>query len=103
MTIEYRQDVSESLDSLGTVIAERSRPGHNVLRAGAGPAFAKGDDESPGGRFYSTTASALFNEVKDDSFVAKAKCINVSDEEKRKDCFAEAKAAAAHPAGKVGI
>jgi hypothetical protein len=47
--------------------------------------------------FCSQTALALLkacrNEVEDDFFVAKAKCINVSDQGKREQCLVEAKAA----------
>lgn len=56
----------------------------------AGPAPADGgddDDDHDDGGFCSATTSAQFkaceNEVRDDFFVAKAKCINVSDEMKR--------------------
>ena len=53
--------------------------------------------DHPGkGRFCSATTLAQFKacgyETLDDFFVAKAKCINVSDEKKRKECFVEAKA-----------
>nr|MBA3492845.1 hypothetical protein [Gammaproteobacteria bacterium] len=60
-----------------------------VLATGA--ALAGGD-----GRFCSATASAQFKacgkEVKDDFFVARAKCINVSDPGEREACLAEAQA-----------
>ena len=56
-----------------------------------GTALAGGD-----GRFCSVTARAQFKacgkEVKDDFFVAQAKCINVSDPEEREACLAEAQA-----------
>ncbi|MGH8584495.1 MAG: hypothetical protein ACREWG_17345 [Gammaproteobacteria bacterium] len=58
---------------------------------GAGTALAAGN-----GRFCSATAQAQFSackkEVKDDFFTARAICINVSDQEERKACFAEAQA-----------
>ena len=51
-----------------------------------GTALAGGD-----GRFCSATTTAQFkactNEVKDDFFVAKAKCINVSNGDERAKCF----------------
>ena len=47
------------------------------------------------GRFCSKTALVLLkarrNGVKDDFFVAKANCLNISGEEERKACFAEAR------------
>ncbi|MBI3247519.1 MAG: hypothetical protein HYZ50_13535 [Deltaproteobacteria bacterium] len=46
------------------------------------------------GRFCSATAQALFiscqNEVSDDFFKAKAICFNVSDDDAREECFADA-------------
>ncbi len=62
---------------------------------GAGTTLARGDDDTDG-RFCSATATALFtackNEVIDDYYKARAICINVSDEEERETCFADAKA-----------
>jgi hypothetical protein len=50
-----------------------------------------------GGRFCSATARTLFqacgNGLKDDFFVAKAKCINISNKNERTECLIEAKAA----------
>ena len=58
---------------------------------GAGSALAGGD-----GRFCSATANDQFKacgkEVKDDFFVAHAKCVNVSDPGEREACLAEARA-----------
>ncbi len=58
---------------------------------GAGTALAGGD-----GRFCSATANDQFKacgkEVKDDFFVAHAKCVNVSDPGEREACLAEAQA-----------
>ena len=58
---------------------------------GAGSALAAGD-----GRFCSATANDQFKacgkEVKDDFFVAHAKCVNVSDPGEREACLAEAQA-----------
>jgi hypothetical protein len=58
---------------------------------GAGTALADGD-----GRFCSATAEDQFKacvkQVKDDLFVAHAKCVNVSDPEEREACLAEARA-----------
>ncbi len=99
MAIGHRQDL--------TAAAEFSRYRAGRMAAlsvaigcalGAGPALAKGgDDDDDHGRFCSATASALFkgcgNEVKDDFFLAKAKCVNVSDQDERKECLVEAKAA----------
>src|SRR3972149_11052334 len=49
------------------------------------------DDKGRNSSFCSQTASALFTacgyEVKDDSFLAKAKCINISDADERDACF----------------
>ena len=57
---------------------------------GAGPALAQDG-------FCSGTATALFracrSEVKDDFFVAQAKCINVSDDEGRSRCSGQARTA----------
>ena len=69
-----------------------------MLAIGIALADGGDDEDDPGdGGFCSATASvqlkACGNEVKDDFLVAKAKCINVSDEKKRKECFVEAKAA----------
>jgi hypothetical protein len=61
MTIEYRQDVSESL-GFSRYCGSRTLaiPVAMCFVLGAGTALAKGDDESPGDRFCSATASALF-------------------------------------------
>lgn len=64
-------------------------------------AIAQGDDDDDDRRrpaaFCTATAHHLFGacttEVNDDFFKAKAICTNVSDEEERKTCFTEAKAA----------
>src|SRR5205085_1766981 len=55
-----------------------------------------GDDDNVGkGKFCSQTANLLFhacgNEVRNDFLVASAKCTNVSDNEERTQCFADAK------------
>jgi hypothetical protein len=61
MTIEYRQDVSESL-GFSRYCGSRTLaiPVAMCFVLGAGTALAKGNDESPGGRFCSATALALF-------------------------------------------
>ena len=60
------------------------------LMLGAGPTLAQEG-------FCSATATALFracqSEVKDDFFVAQAKCINVSDDEGRRGCSGKARTA----------
>lgn len=73
------------------------------LALGTSTALARGDDDDddddrrrPAG-FCTATAHHLFGacatEVNDDFFKAKAICTNVSDEEERETCFAEAKTA----------
>jgi hypothetical protein len=61
------------------------------LVLGGGTALAGGDSG-----FCSRTAKAVFracqNEVRDDFFIAKAICINVSDDAERAQCFADARA-----------
>jgi hypothetical protein len=51
--------------------------------------------EAAAARFCSATATSLFqactSEVRDDYFVANAICINISDEEERRDCALEAR------------
>ena len=58
------------------------------LMLGAGPALAQDG-------FCSATATALFracrSDVKDDFFVAQAKCINVSDDQGRRGCSGKAR------------
>jgi len=53
------------------------------------------DDRGGKERFCSRTANALFracgHEVQDDSFIAAAVCINVSDDEERAECLADAR------------
>jgi hypothetical protein len=63
----------------------------------SGSVLAKGDDDdSDKGRFCSQTANLIFracgHEVRDDFLIASAKCINVSDQAERAECFADAKA-----------
>ena len=61
---------------------------------GVWPGMAHGDSDEDGGRFCSRTARLAFaacgNEVQDDSLVAKAICVNITDEQERKDCIREA-------------
>ncbi len=74
-----------------------------VLALAATVAFARGDDEDDKeprtSGFCSATAATLFTacgfEVKDDFFVTKAKCINLSDPRERSECLTEAKQARA--------
>ncbi len=99
MTIRYRQNmpyplgVSRNCGSKTLAIAVAMCC---VLATGTALAGG-GDEDDDQARFCSATTSAQFtacaSEVKDDFFVAKAKCINVSAEKKRKECFLEAKVA----------
>lgn len=75
----------------------------------SGSALAKeGDDDveidSAKGRFCSQTSDLLFRacryEMQDDFLIAYAKCINVSAQEERAQCFADAKAAS-HEGGQL--
>jgi hypothetical protein len=56
-------------------------------------ALAKNDAENHGNRFCSSTAEAQFSgcnfEVKDDALKSKAICINISDDQERKQCHLE--------------
>ena len=63
----------------------------------SGPALAQGDDgDGEEGRFCSQTANVIFHacghEVRADFLLASAKCINVSDQVERSECFADANA-----------
>ncbi|MDH3237105.1 MAG: hypothetical protein OEM42_01060 [Deltaproteobacteria bacterium] len=65
------------------------------IALGVRPGIAHGDSDEDGGRFCSRTAWLAFaacgNEVRDDSLVADAICVNISDKEDRKECIREAK------------
>jgi hypothetical protein len=79
-----------------------------LLALAAGAAQARDDDdedpEPRNGAYCTTTAKLLHSacgfEAKDDHFVARAKCINVSDARERAQCLAEAKQARAEAAQK---
>jgi hypothetical protein len=66
-----------------------------VLGAGTAPASSGGGNHGGSG-FCTATAEAVYhackNGIEDDLFIAKAKCINVSDGKARKECFDEAQA-----------
>ncbi|MGH8476004.1 MAG: hypothetical protein ACRER2_09570 [Methylococcales bacterium] len=93
----------QALDRLETRKHSRYRTSRTLSLAvavafglGAGPARAAGGDEvASGGRFCSATTFNLFKAcghgVVDSFLVAKAKCLNVSNQGKRQECFAEAR------------
>ena len=101
-------DFGMTMAEEGTRGRRRSRPaglltlGIGVAMCCAGTALAGGGvaADGPGERrFCSTTTLAQYDacryETRDDFSIAKAKCINVSDGKRRKECFIEAKAARA--------
>ncbi len=69
----------------------------SLLAKGGDGSKDNDDDRGAKGGFCSQTADLLFHacghEVQDDFLVAYAKCMNVSDQEKRAQCLADAKAA----------
>jgi hypothetical protein len=92
MTITCRQEVREALGfSRDWTKRQLAIAVAMCFVLGAGTALAGGDSG-----FCSRTAKAVFracqNEVRDDFFIAKASCINESDDAERAQCFVDARA-----------
>ena len=99
MTIIYKQKVCEPTAVYGFKISRLLISTALICpMLLATTAMAKDDDdENHGPRYCSYTADTQFsgckNEIKDDAFKAKAICINITDNQERKQCLVEASTA----------